>query len=198
MPGSPNPRIYYTDHYPTPRGRRLSYVNAGLALLEAGWPRKRELLVTALAVMNAESARDPLAYLAYVDLGVDRHSELGLERRAKIDAFDRKHPGMTLTTYRYAIRALTLGKCKVVRADVGLFQIGWPTHNEKVGDLTKPAFNCRRALKVYRDNGNTFRPWAAYTTARPGYSEPPYRWYLDAAREAVALLIEYGHELEPE
>ena len=58
MAGHPDPHIYYTSNYPTPREKRLSYVAVARALLEAGWPRNRKVLTTAVSIAAAESARD--------------------------------------------------------------------------------------------------------------------------------------------
>ena len=97
MPGDPNQHIYLSDHYPTKAGKRLSYAAVGRLLVENGWPRDLKTLTTAIAVVTAESSRDPKGYLAYVDLGVDRNSAKGLAMRKKIDALPAS---TTLTTFR--------------------------------------------------------------------------------------------------
>ena len=182
MAGHPNPNYYLSDHYPGPRTKRLTYIQAARLLIQAGWPKDEEILTTAVAVMNAESARDPRAYLAYVDLKVDRNSRRGLKRRAQIDALS---PTMTLTTFRHAVRKIGLFRHpEVVRSDNGLFQIGRPPYTQlTVEELMDPYENARFALKLYNDRG--FRPWAAYTTPRGDDPDPPYMRFMPYAREAV-------------
>jgi len=183
MAGSPNPNIYLSDHYPTPPHARVTNVQLGSILLDVGWPKDREVLATAIAVVNAESLRDHRGYLAYCDLKVDRHSGKGLALRAEIDRWPKT---ITLTTFRHRLRGIG---CELHRADIGLFQIGRPPHVATIADLTDKEFNCRLAWKIYVNNGRTFRPWAAYSTPRKEGEEPPYTWYMDDATAAVKIIL---------
>lgn len=176
--GSPDPNIYLSDRYPTPKKNRYSNPEIVVLLVENGWPRKRETLITATAVVNAESARDTRAYLAYCDLRVDRHSDLGLAKRARIDAIPQR---TTLTTFRAEIRKIG---CELARADCGLFQIGRPPEQDLTyAELMNPVLNVKKALRIYQSRG--WKPWASYTTPREAGQEAPYRWFLDDAAEAV-------------
>ena len=177
-----NRNIWYSGHLPSPRRARLTYVQAVKLLLENGWPRNEEVLTTAAAVMAAESGRDPHAYLAYVDLGVDRDSKQGLALRAKIDALP---DSITLTSFRHKVKELG---AEVVRSDNGLFQIGRPPYEDMtIEELMTPDKNVRKALSLYKDRG--FRPWAAYTTPRVEGQEPPCTAFQGAARLAVQKVL---------
>jgi hypothetical protein len=179
MAGHPNPNIYFSDRYPTPLPRRPTNLELCRLLIDTGWPRNMAVLVNAVAVVNAESMRDPRGYLAYVNLHTSRYSTRGLALRAEIDSWPAH---VTLTAFR--VRLHEIG-CDLYRADCGLFQIGKPPHEATVGQLMDSRFNCRLALKIWKENGRTFNPWAAYTTPRKEGESPPYRWYLAAAEQAA-------------
>jgi hypothetical protein len=188
MAGHPDPNIYMTDNYPSQRRDRLTYEETVIALIIAGWPKDKKTLTTAAAVIAAESARDPRAYLAYIDLGVDRHSDEGMRRRAKIDKLGHT---MSLTSYRHKVEELGM---KVVRADCGLFQVAktfdWGeklTPDITVTELMKADVNLRRGLHMWKNRG--WQPWAAYTTAREGEDEPPYQRFMPYAESAVNQVL---------
>ena len=188
MPGHPDPHIYLTDNYPTPKAKRLTYVETVRALITAGWPKNRQTLTTAAAVIAAESARDPRAYLAYIDLG---RGQAQREGHGPPQEDRRARPHHALTSYRQKIEELG---AEVVRADCGLFQVAktfdWGeqlTPDITVTELMKSDVNLRRGLHMWKNRG--WQPWAAYTTAREGEDEPPYKRFIPSAEIAVNKVL---------
>jgi hypothetical protein len=192
MAGDPDPRLYLSNHEPTPRAQRPKDQAILAAATHAGWPKDEDVLTDMLSVLLAESSGDPRCFLAYIDLGADRHSKEGLARRKLIDMYDKNSKGETLTTYRHGIQDITQHKAKVVRADVGLLQLGrtfpgWRreklNENLTVAQLMNPGANLKEAFRIWQDRG--FRPWAAYTTPRQPGELPPAEAFHDRAWEAV-------------
>jgi hypothetical protein len=193
--GDADQRILLTDHTPTPYTQRPQDPYLLLTAVAAGWPKDEVMLVDLLSVILAESAADSRGFLAYIDLGVERHSERGLRRWQIIDQYDEEHPRATLTTYRSKIAELVPG-AKVTRADCGLMQLGktfpgWRREELNtswtVAKLMDPKQNLKIGYDLWKRRG--WQPWAAYTTPRPDADRPPAEAFKDRAEKAVKKFL---------
>lgn len=74
----------------------------------------------------------------------------------------------------------------------GLMQIN-SVHNPTQAEKTEPFANSKKAFKVYRQAGNSFKPWEVYTTSDPKKS---YKRYMEIARQSVTGLKSAGPQFE--
>jgi hypothetical protein len=73
-----------------------------------------------------------------------------------------------------------------LKGSYGLWQIYLFKHPEFEGqNLYDPQVNAAAAFSVYQGRGNSFRPWATYTTTIPSLS---YAQFMPMANDAVAAL----------
>jgi hypothetical protein len=172
-------------HGRLPSKKRMSYEERAVLMIHnTGW-REPDLLV-ALALSQAESAGDPKAYLAYVQLPHEAGHPVNEKIKTEIRALA---PSTSFTTFRWKAAAIGAKHGRVVtvpNADRGLFQISKRWHPHVINRAAfNPEDNIRYAYRIWEDWGRTFRAWAAFTTPRGGETEPPYKRFLDRARLAL-------------
>lgn len=193
--GDVDRHILLTNHEPTPPSRRPSDQWLLKLAVDNGWPRDEDVLIDMLSVLLAESGGDPKGYLAYIDLGADRHGTIGKNRWDLIDLYDKNSKHETLTSYRHGIHEL-VPRANVTRADIGLMQLGktfdgWKREKLNqmftVAELMDPAMNLKLAHKLWEKRG--FQPWAAYTTPRGTEDKAPYEQFHDRAWSAVQRFL---------
>jgi hypothetical protein len=172
-------------HGRLPSRKRLSYEERAVLMIHNTDWREPDLAV-ALALSQAESAGDPKAYLAYVQLPHPAPHPVNEQIKTQIRALPKS---TTFTTFRWKVAAIgaMYGRLvTVTNADRGVFQISkkWhPTVNNR--EAFDPEANIRYAHRIWEDWGRTFKAWAAFTTPRQGETDPPYKRFLARAREAL-------------
>jgi hypothetical protein len=137
-----------------PRHKRLSYAQTALVFHEAGF--RGEALVEMVATSRPESAGDPQAFLAYVQLPRNP-----VKRAAFLVAIAALKPaGIGVIKFRSIVKKLG---GKVVDVDIGLGQVKWWWAQEtySMQDLTDPLTNAKLCLGKWKASG--FKPWAANT-----------------------------------
>jgi len=169
-------------------------------LIEAGWKPKNLLaLVIALAVLRAESGKDPKAYLAYIEIGSGKayvtwkKQNPGLFALAHVKEDLRRIP-TNLTplalqeTLKFLKRKYRISDdsplLRVVAWDRGLMQISSKWHPDvNPAQAFTIKGNLKAARKIYEGRGNSFNAWSSYTSGA-------YARTLPAATKAVNKYLE--------
>lgn len=143
-------RLY--SRFVRPRRKRLSYEQTARVFYAAGF--REEALVEMVATSRPESAGDPQAFLAYVQLPKNP-----VRRAAFLAAMAALKPtGISVITFRAIVKKLG---GKVVDVDIGLGQVKWWWVQESYSmqELTEPLVNARLCFGKWKASG--FKPWAA-------------------------------------